>query len=107
MVKYEDVLREITILSNKKIRNEERIKQLNEQNNSIMSSLKILNTKKEVFEKLDSDLDSVMRKKKKKEKKEKNTNKLVMQSEDCDGNKAEQNVASNVFWPQSDRKHGF
>lgn len=107
MVKYEDVLREITILSNKKIRNEERIKQLNEQNNSIMSSLKILNTKKEVFEKLDSDLDSVMRKKKKKEKKEKNTNKLVMQSEDCDGNKAEQNVASNVFWPQADRKQKF
>lgn len=107
MVKYEDVLREITILSNKKIRNEERIKQLNEQNNSIMSSLKILNTKKEVFEKLDSDLDSVMRKKKKKEKKEKNTNKLVMQSKDCDGNKAEQNVASNVYWAHDSNKHGF
>lgn len=46
MVKYEDVLREITVLSNKKIRNEERIKQLNEQNNSINSSLKILTSKK-------------------------------------------------------------
>lgn len=104
MIKYEDVIREIAILSKQKKKNEMRIQELNEQNNSIMSSLKILNTKKEVFEKLDSDLDSVMRKKKKKEK---NTNKLVMQSEDCDGNKAEQNVASNVFWPQSDRKHGF
>lgn len=101
MIKYEDVIREIAILSKQKKKNEMRIQELNEQNNSIMSSLKILNTKKEVFEKLDSDLDSVMRKKKKKEK---NTNKLVMQSEDCDGNKAEQNVASNVFWPQNDRK---
>lgn len=104
MIKYEDVIREIAILSKQKKKNEMRIQELNEQNNSIMSSLKILNTKKEVFEKLDSDLDSVMRKKKKNEK---NTNKLVMQSEDCDGNKAEQNVASNVFWPHGSNKHGF
>lgn len=107
MVKYEDVLREITVLSNKKIRNEERIKQLNEQNNSINSSLKILTSKKEMFEKLNSDLESVLRKKKKKEKKEKNTDELVQQSEECVGNNAEQNVASNVFWGHSPNKHGL
>lgn len=107
MVKYEDILREIRILENKKCRNENRIKELSEQNNSINSSLKILTSKKEMFEKLNSDLESVLRKKKKKEKKEKNADELVMQSENCVRNETEQNVASNVFWPQSDRKHGF
>ena len=104
MVKYEDILREIRILENQKCRNENRIKELSEQNNSINSSLKILTSKKEMFEKLNSDLESVLRKKKKKEK---NADELVMQSENCVRNETEQNVASNVFWPQSDRKHGF
>ena len=46
MVKYEDVVREIRVLENQRSRNEKRIKELNEQNNSITSSLKILNSKK-------------------------------------------------------------
>lgn len=46
MVKYEDVVREIKTLENQKMRNEKRIRELNEQNTSIVSSLKILNTKK-------------------------------------------------------------
>lgn len=102
MIKYEDILREITVLSNKKIRNEERIQQLNEQNNSISSSLKILTSKKEMFEKLNSDLESVMRKKKKSTKKADAANLSSGFTDDGD-----ENLASNVFWPQSDRKHGF
>lgn len=100
MVKYEDVLREITVLSNRKIRNEERIKQLNEQNNSISSSLKILTSKKEMFEKLNSDLESVMRKKKKSKKKADATNLSSGFTDDGD-----ENVASNVYWPHGSNKH--
>lgn len=109
MVKYEDILREIRILENQKCRNENRIKELSEQNNSINSSLKILTSKKEMFEKLNSDLESVLRKKKKKEKKEKkekNADELVMQSENCVRNETEQNVASNVYWAHGSNKHG-
>lgn len=100
MVKYEDVVREIRVLENQRSRNEKRIKELNEQNNSITSSLKILNSKKEMFEKLDSDLEAVMRKKKSKTSKKEN--------DDINKHLEDENlVASNVFWPQSDRKHGF
>lgn len=102
MIKYEDILREITVLLNKKNRNDERIKELTDQNNSISSSLKILNSKKEAFEKLNSDLESVMRKKKKYAKKA-HTENFSSDYEE----KMEKDVASNVFWPQSDRKHGF
>lgn len=107
MIKYEDIIREITILTKRKERNEKRIHELNDQNNSILSSLKILNTKKEVFEKLDADLGSVIRKKEKKKNEDKYVSGLEDQYEDYEVKKSEKNVASNVFWPQSDRKHGF
>lgn len=106
MVKYEDILREIRILENQKCRNENRIRELSEQNSSINSSLKILTSKKEMFEKLNSDLESVLRKKKKKEKKEKNTDEFMKQSE-YEEEKSEKNVASNVFWGHSPNKHGL
>lgn len=106
MVKYEDILREIRILENQKCRNENRIRELSEQNNSINSSLKILTSKKEMFEKLNSDLESVLRKKKKKEKKEKNTDEFVKQSE-YEEEKSGKNVASNVFWPHVGKKQEF
>ena len=102
MIKYEDIVREITVLSNKKNRNEERIKELNDQNNSINSNLKILNSKKETFENLNSDLESVMRKKKKNVKK--------FHNEDFSSNYEEENdredVASNVYWPRGANKQG-
>lgn len=97
MVKYEDVVREIRILENQRSRNEKRIKELNEQNNSITSSLKILNSKKEMFEKLDSDLEAVMRKKKSKTSKKEN--------DDINKHLEDENlVASNVFWPHVGKK---
>lgn len=107
MIKYEDIIREITILTKRKERNEKRIRELNDQNNSILSSLKILNTKKEVFEKLDADLGSVIRKKEKKKNEDKKDSEVEKQHENYDVEKGEKIVASNVFWPQSDRKHGF
>ncbi len=107
MIKYEDIIREITILTKRKERNEKRIHELNNQNNSILANLKILNTKKEVFEKLDSDLGAVIRKKEKKNNKEKNDNELKNQYEDYDVENGEKNVASNVFWGHSPNKHGL
>lgn len=98
MVKYEDILREIRILENQKCRNENRIRELSEQNNSINSSLKILTSKKEMFEKLDSDLEAVIRRKKRKKTiKEKDVDKEKLD----DGNL----VASNVYWPHGSNKH--
>ena len=99
MVKYEDVVREIRVLENQRSRNEKRIKELNEQNNSITSSLKILNSKKEMFEKLDSDLEAVMRKKKSKTSKKEN--------DDINKHLEDENlVASNVYWPRGANKQG-
>lgn len=107
MIKYEDIIREITILTKRKERNEKRIHELNDQNNSILSSLKILNTKKEVFEKLDADLGSVIRKKEKKKNEDKYVSGLEDQYEDYEVKKSEKNVASNVYWAHGSNKHGF
>lgn len=107
MIKYEDIIREITILTKRKERNEKRIRELNDQNNSILSSLKILNTKKEVFEKLDADLGSVIRKKEKKKNEDKKDSEVEMQHENYDVEKGEKIVASNVFWGQNGQKSGL
>lgn len=107
MIKYEDIIREITILTKRKERNEKRIRELNDQNNSILSSLKILNTKKEVFEKLDADLGSVIRKKEKKKNEDKKDSEVENQHKDYDVEKGEKIVASNVFWGHSPNKHGL
>lgn len=106
MIKYEDIIREITILTKRKERNEKRICELNDQNNSILTSLKILNTKKEVFEKLDADLGSVIRKKEKKKNEDKKVSEVENQHEDYDVEKGEKIVASNVYWAHGSNKHG-
>ena len=51
MIKYEDIIKRIANIEKKKIKNEERIKLLSEENNTLNSNLKILNQKKEMLEK--------------------------------------------------------
>lgn len=65
MIKYEDIIRRIKNLENKKSRNEERIKSLSQDNISIISNLKILNQKKEQLEKMDHELSDIIPSKKK------------------------------------------
>ena len=56
MIRYEDILKRISTIEKKKIKNEERIKQLLDENNALTANLKILNQKKEMLEKMDQDL---------------------------------------------------
>lgn len=56
MIKYEDIIKRIANIEKKKIKNEERIKTLSEENNILTANLKLLNQKKEMFEKMDQDL---------------------------------------------------
>ena len=56
MIKYEDIVKRISTIEKKKIKNEERIKTLSEENNVLTANLKLLNQKKEVLEKMDQDL---------------------------------------------------
>lgn len=56
MIKYEDIVKRIANIEKKKIKNEERIKQLLDENNTLTANLKILNQKKEMLEKMDQDL---------------------------------------------------
>ena len=56
MIKYEDIIKRIANIEKKKIKNEERIKQLLDENNTLTANLKILNQKKEMLEKMDQDL---------------------------------------------------
>ena len=65
MIKYEDVIKRIANIEKKKIKNEERIKLLSEENNTLNSNLKILNQKKEMLEKMDQDLADLIPDKKK------------------------------------------
>ena len=51
MIKYEDIVKRIANIEKKKIKNEERIKQLLDENNTLTANLKILNQKKEMLEK--------------------------------------------------------
>ena len=50
MIKYEDIVKRISTIEKKKIKNEERIKTLSEENNILTANLKLLNQKKEMFE---------------------------------------------------------
>lgn len=52
MIKYEDIVKRISTIEKKKIKNEERIKTLSEENNVLTANLKLLNQKKEVLEKM-------------------------------------------------------
>ncbi len=65
MINYEDIIRRIKNLETKKMRNENKIKALSEENNIIVSNLKLLNQKKEQFEKLDNELSDIIPVKKK------------------------------------------
>lgn len=65
MIKYEDIIKRIANIEKKKIKNEERIKALSEENNILTANLKLLNQKKEMFEKMDQDLADLISDKKK------------------------------------------
>ena len=65
MIKYEDIIKRIANIEKKKIKNEERIKLLSEENNTLTANLKVLNQKKEMLEKIDQDLANLIPDKKK------------------------------------------
>lgn len=65
MIKYEDIVKRIANIEKKKIKNEERIKQLLDENNTLTANLKILNQKKEMLDKMDQDLADLIPDKKK------------------------------------------
>ena len=65
MIKYEDIIKRIASIEKKKIKNEERIKQLLDENNTLTANLKVLNQKKEMLEKIDQDLADLIPDKKK------------------------------------------
>ena len=65
MIKYEDIVKRISTIEKKKVKNEERIKTLSEENNILTANLKLLNQKKEMFEKMDQDLVDLIPDKKK------------------------------------------
>lgn len=65
MIKYEDIVKRISNIEKKKIKNEERIKQLSDENNVLTANLKLLNQKKEMLEKMDQDLADLIPDKKK------------------------------------------
>lgn len=60
MIRYEDIIRKIHLLENQKIKNEERIKKYSEENILIANKLKLLNQKKEMMEKMESDLSDIL-----------------------------------------------
>lgn len=64
MIKYEDIVKRIANIEKKKIKNEERIKTLSDENNVLTANLKVLNQKKEMFEKMDQDLADLISDKK-------------------------------------------
>lgn len=65
MIKYEDIIKRIANIEKKKIKNEERIKALSDENNILTANLKVLNQKKEMFEKMNQDLADLIPDKKK------------------------------------------
>ena len=65
MIKYEDIIKRIASIEKKKIKNEQRIKSLSEENNTLTANLKIQNQKKEMLEKMDQDLADLIPDKKK------------------------------------------
>lgn len=65
MIKYEDIVKRISTIEKKKIKNEERIKTLSDENNILTANLKLLNQKKEMLEKMDQDLADLISNKKK------------------------------------------
>ena len=60
MIRYEDIIRKIHLLENQKIKIEERIKKYSEENILIANKLKLLNQKKEMMEKMESELSDII-----------------------------------------------
>ena len=60
MIRYEDIIRKIHLLENQKIKIVERIKKYSEENILIANKLKLLNQKKEMMEKMESDLSDIL-----------------------------------------------
>ena len=60
MIRYEDIIRKIHLLENQKAKNEERIKKHTEENILIANKLKLLNQKKEMMEKMESELIDIL-----------------------------------------------
>ena len=65
MIKYEDILKKIKYYEARKAKNDEKLAQLNEENLTLTSTLKLLNQKKEVLEKMESELSNLIPSKKK------------------------------------------
>ena len=65
MIKYEDILKKIKYYEERKAKNDEKLAQLNEENLTLTSTLKLLNQKKEVLEKMESELSDLIPSKKK------------------------------------------
>lgn len=65
MIKYEDILKKIKYYEDRKSKNDEKLAQLNEENLALTSTLKLLNQKKEVLEKMESELSDLIPSKKK------------------------------------------
>lgn len=65
MIKYEDIVKRISFIEKSKTKNEEKIKFLIEENNTLSSNLKLLNQKKEMLEKMNQDLADLIPDKKK------------------------------------------
>lgn len=65
MIKYEDILKKIKYYEDRKAKNDEKLAQLNEENLTLTSTLKLLNQKKEVLEKMESELSYLIPSKKK------------------------------------------
>ena len=65
MIKYEDIVKRISFIEKRKTKNEEKIKFLIEENNTLSSNLKLLNQKKEMLEKMKQDLADLIPDKKK------------------------------------------
>ena len=60
MIKYEDILKKIKYYEDRKAKNDEKLAQLNEDTLTLNSTLKLLNQKKEVLEKMESELSDLI-----------------------------------------------
>ena len=65
MIKYEDILKKIKYYEARKAKNDEKLEALNEENLTLTSTLKLLNQKKEILEKMESELLDLIPSKKK------------------------------------------
>ena len=65
MIKYEDILKKIKYYEARKAKNDEKLAQLNEENLTLAYTLKLLNQKKELLEKMESELSELIPSKKK------------------------------------------